>query len=77
MHVPAAADALVRGKSLESVMANYRLLSPSQIVHASAEVSKAQFLVLKREAHFDAVKSLSLPVSNASSNAATQHFLSV
>jgi hypothetical protein len=44
MHVPAAADALVRGKSLESVMANYRLLSPSQIVHASAEVSKLNSL---------------------------------
>ena len=29
---------------LESVMANYRLLSPSQIVHASAEVSKLKSL---------------------------------
>ena len=31
-------------ESLESVMVNYRLLSPSQIVHASAEVSKLKSL---------------------------------
>ena len=31
-------------ESLESVMGNYRLLSPSQIVHATAEVSKLKSL---------------------------------